>query len=111
MIKCVVIDDEPLARECIVNYINEIDFLQVAGQGSTPLELTEILNNTEVDLMFLDVQMPLMNGIEFLKMSDKLPMVVLTTAYPSYALEGYELNVLDYLLKPITFNRFFKSAL
>lgn len=111
MIKCVVIDDEPLARECIVNYINEVDFLQVAGQGSTPLELTDILDKTPVDLMFLDVQMPLMNGIEFLKMSENLPMVILTTAYPSYALEGYELNVLDYLLKPITFNRFFKSAL
>src|SRR5690606_10602139 len=73
--------------------------------------LTEILGKSNADLIFLDVQMPLMNGIEFLKMADKLPMVVLTTAYPSYALEGYELNVLDYLLKPITFNRFFKSAL
>lgn len=111
MIKCLVIDDEPLARECIVNYINEIDFLQVAGQGSTPLELIEILEKTAADLMFLDVQMPLMNGLEFLKMSGNLPMVILTTAYPSYALEGYELNVLDYLLKPITFNRFLKSAL
>jgi DNA-binding LytR/AlgR family response regulator len=111
MIKCIVIDDEPLARECIVNYINVIDFLQVIGLGSTPLELTEILDKTAVDLIFLDVQMPLMNGIEFLKMSENLPMVVLTTAYPSYALEGYELNVLDYLLKPITFNRFFKSAI
>ncbi|MEB2776392.1 LytTR family DNA-binding domain-containing protein [Algoriphagus sp. D3-2-R+10] len=111
MIKCIVIDDEPLARECIVNYINEVDFLQVAGQGSTPLELTEILDKTVMDLLFLDIQMPQMNGIEFLKISESLPMVILTTAYPSYALEGYELNVLDYLLKPITFNRFFKSAL
>lgn len=110
MIKCLVIDDEPLARECIMRYIHEVDFLELAGKGSNPMELSEILNKTSADLIFLDIQMPVMSGIEFIKMSEKLPMVILTTAYPSYALESYELNVLDYLVKPITFNRFFKSA-
>ncbi len=111
MIKCLVIDDEPLARECIMKYIHEVDFLELTGTGSNPMELSEILGKTSVDLIFLDIQMPVMSGIEFIRMSKKLPMVILTTAYPSYALESYELNVLDYLVKPITFNRFFKSVI
>lgn len=111
MIKCLVIDDEPLARECIMKYIHEVDFLELTDTGSNPMELSEILGKTSVDLIFLDIQMPVMSGIEFIRMSKKLPMVILTTAYPSYALESYELNVLDYLVKPITFNRFFKSVI
>ena len=110
MIKCVTIDDEPLARECIENYIREVDFLEFVGTGNNPLQLNTLLGKTEVDLIFLDIQMPIMNGIEFLKMTANPPMVIITTAYPSYALESFQLDVLDYLLKPITFNRFFKAV-
>ena len=107
---CVVIDDEPLARECIANYVKEIDFLHLAGTGSNPVDIPRLLDEQTIDLIFLDIQMPVMNGIEFLKMTPQLPMVIITTAYPSYALEGFQLDVLDYLVKPITFNRFFKAV-
>ena len=110
MIKCVTIDDEPLARECIANYVREVDFLDMVGMGSNPMELTQLMNHQDIDLIFLDIQMPVMNGIDYLKMLQNPPMVVFTTAYPNYALEGFQLDVLDYLLKPITFNRFFKAA-
>jgi len=110
MINCVIIDDEPLAREGIANYVREIDFLQLIGICENPLDLIKLLDNHQIDLIFLDIQMPKMNGIDFLKIMKNPPMVIITTAYPSYALEGFQLNVLDYLLKPITFDRFFKSA-
>ena len=111
MIRCCVIDDEPLARECLINYINEIDFLQLAGEGSNPMELDKILATKTVDLIFLDIQMPLMNGIDYLRSNPSLPPIIFTTAYPSYALEGYELDVLDYLLKPITLDRFYQASI
>ncbi len=111
MIKCAIIDDEPLARECIVNYVKEVDFLQLVGTGSNPLDLTRMVEGGQpVDLIFLDIQMPVLNGIEFLKNNPKSAMVIITTAYPSYALEGFQLDVLDYLVKPITFSRFFKAV-
>lgn len=110
MINCVIIDDEPLAREGLANYVREVDFLNLGGVGENPLELLHLIDQQKVDLIFLDIQMPKMNGIEFLKIIQKPPMVVITTAYPSYALEGFQLNALDYLLKPITFERFFKAA-
>jgi DNA-binding LytR/AlgR family response regulator len=109
-IKCVVIDDEPLARECITGYVEQADFLELVGEGSNPLDIEKIMSANKVDLVFLDIQMPVINGIDFLKMTKNPPMVVITTAYPSYALDGYQLDVLDYLLKPITFGRFFKAA-
>jgi DNA-binding LytR/AlgR family response regulator len=110
MINCVIIDDEPLAREGLANYVREVDFLTLSGTGENPLELLPLLDRQTIDLVFLDIQMPKMNGIEFLKILQKPPMVVITTAYPSYALEGFQLNVLDYLLKPVTFERFFKAT-
>lgn len=110
ILNCVTIDDEPLARECIANYIREIDFLELIGTGNNPVDLTKLLYEQKVDLVFLDIQMPVMNGIEFLKMTPHLPMVIITTAYPSYAVDGFQLDVLDYLVKPITFNRFFKAV-
>jgi len=110
ILKCVAIDDEPLARECVANYIREVDFLQLTGTGSNPVELTRLMDEQRVDLIFLDIQMPVINGIEFLKMTQNPPMVIITTAYPSYALDGFQLDVLDYLVKPITFNRFFKAV-
>jgi DNA-binding LytR/AlgR family response regulator len=109
-LQCVAIDDEPLARECIANYINEVDFLQLAGTGNNPVDLNRLLDECKVDLVFLDVHMPIMNGIDYLKMTSQLPMVIITTAYPSYALDGFQLDVLDYLVKPITFTRFFKAV-
>ena len=110
MMKCVIIDDEPLAREGIADYVREVDFLQLEGVCEHPLELMTLMDKTPVDLIFLDIQMPKMNGIDFLKIVRNPPMVIITTAYPSYALEGFQLNVLDYLVKPVTFDRFFKSA-
>ncbi len=110
MIKCVVIDDEPLARECINDYIAKIDFLEAVGEGNSPVDLVNILNKQKVDLIFLDIQMPTINGIDFLRTTPGLPKVILTTAYPSYALEGFDLDVLDYLVKPITLKRFMKAV-
>ncbi len=110
VLRCVTIDDEPLARECIANYVREVDFLQLVGTGNNPVVLTQLLDEHDVDLIFLDIQMPVLSGIEFLKMAQNPPLVIITTAYPSYALEGFQLDVLDYLLKPITFTRFFKAV-
>jgi two-component system, LytTR family, response regulator len=110
MIKCAIIDDEPLAREGLAGYVKEVDFLTLTGVCANPVELMSLMDREPVDLIFLDIQMPKMNGIDFLKIVQNPPIVVITTAYPSYALEGFQLNVLDYLLKPITFDRFFKSA-
>ena len=92
------------------SYVREVDFLQLVATCENPIELTKILDQHSVDLLFLDIQMPKMNGLDFLKMVQNPPMVIITTAYPTYALEGFQLNVLDYLLKPITFDRFFKSV-
>lgn len=110
MINCVIIDDEPLAKEGIANYVTEIDFLNLVDTCENPVQLISILDRNPVDLIFLDIQMPKMSGLDFLKMAQKPPMVIITTAFSGYALEGYQLNVLDYLLKPITFDRFFKAA-
>jgi DNA-binding LytR/AlgR family response regulator len=110
MINCVIIDDEPLAREGMSSYVREVDFLKLIGVCENPLELTKILDQQTVDLIFLDIQMPKMNGLDFLKTVPNPPIVIITTAYPTYAIEGFQLNVLDYLLKPITFDRFFKSV-
>jgi DNA-binding LytR/AlgR family response regulator len=109
-IKCAVIDDEPLARECIAGYISQVDFLELTGSGSNPLYLIQLLEKNPVDLIFLDIQMPVMNGIDFLKISQNRPMVIITTAYPTYALEGFQLDVMDYLVKPITFSMFLGSV-
>jgi two-component system, LytTR family, response regulator len=110
MINCVIIDDEPLAREGLASYVREIDFLHLVATCENPLELIKLMNQHHIDLIFLDIQMPKMNGLDFLKAVQQPPIVVITTAYPTYALEGFQLNVLDYLLKPITFDRFFKSV-
>jgi CheY-like chemotaxis protein len=110
MMNCVIIDDEPLAREGLASYVREVDFLNLTGTCENPLELIKLLDHQAIELIFLDIQMPKMNGIDFLKIMQKPTMVIITTAYPSYALEGFQLNVLDYLLKPITFDRFFKSG-
>jgi two-component system LytT family response regulator len=110
MIHCAIIDDEPLAREGLANYVREVDFLQLEATCEHPLELMKLLDQQPIDLIFLDIQMPKMSGIDFLKIAQKPPLAIITTAFPTYALEGFQLNVLDYLVKPITFDLFFKSA-
>lgn len=110
MINCVIVDDEPLAREGIAHYAQEVDFLTLIDTCENPLKLMKLMDEHRIDLIFLDIQMPKMNGIDFLKIVQKPPMVIVTTAFPSYAIEGFQLNVLDYLLKPITFDRFFQST-
>ena len=107
---CLIIDDEPLAREGLKDYVQDIDFLELVGLCENPLEALPFLESTTIDLLFLDIQMPKINGLDFLKSLQQPPLVVITTAYPSFALEGFQLNVLDYLVKPITFQRFFKAA-
>ena len=110
MMKCIIVDDEPLAREGLASYVKKTDFLQLVAVCENPVELVQLLNEAPVDLIFLDIQMPRMSGIDFLKITAKPPMVIITTAFPDYAMEGFRFNVLDYLLKPITFDSFFKAA-
>jgi len=109
-INCAVIDDEPLARDGLASYIERIDFLSLIGEGNNPTELLTLEKKVSLDLIFMDIQMPIMSGIDYLKSTKNRPMVIITTAYPSYALEGFELDVLDYMVKPITFNRFYKGV-
>ncbi|MBX3241811.1 MAG: response regulator transcription factor [Chitinophagaceae bacterium] len=108
--RCIIVDDEPLAREGLSRYMREVPFLELAGTCDNPMALMDMLDKDPVDLIFLDIQMPKMSGIDFLKIAKDPPMVIVTTAYPSYALEGFELNVMDYLLKPVTLDRFLKAV-
>lgn len=108
--KAVIVDDEPLAREGIASYVKEFDFLTLIACCENPLQLMKVLDEQTIDLIFLDIQMPKMHGIDFLKMTPHRPMVILITAFPDYAMEGFQLDVMDYLLKPVTFDRFFKSV-
>jgi len=110
MIRCLVVDDEPLALHILEDYISKIPFLQLVKSTTNPIEALSLVQNGEADLVFLDVQMPELTGIQFLKISNGKVKVILTTAYSQYALEGYELDVVDYLLKPIAFDRFYKAA-
>lgn len=109
-IRCIIVDDEPLAREGMELLIKDVGFLELAACCSSAMEANEVLAAQQVDLMFLDIQMPRIRGIEFLKSLSTRPLTIITSAYPSYALEGFELNVLDYLLKPITPERFLQAA-
>lgn len=109
-IRCVIIDDEPIARKGLKEYIQDVDFLQLVGEFDNPLKSTEVLMKEKIDLLFLDIQMPKMTGMEFLKTLSHPPMVIFTTAYPQYAIEGFELNAIDYLLKPFSFERFWKAV-
>jgi two-component system, LytTR family, response regulator len=109
-LNCVIIEDEPLARNLLVDYVKKVPSLNLIEAFSNPLLAMETLRSAAIDVLFLDVQMPEITGISLLKILKKRPLVVLTTAYSQYALEGYELDVADYLLKPITFERFLKSV-
>ncbi|UPT71413.1 MAG: response regulator transcription factor [Flavobacterium sp. JAD_PAG50586_2] len=109
-IKCLIVDDEPLAIKLIEKHIAKIDDLEVVATCSNALKAFEILNSQPVDLLFLDIKMPSITGIEFLRNLKNPPKTILTTAYRDYAIEGYDLGVVDYLLKPITLERFLKAV-
>ncbi|HEY9001922.1 MAG TPA: LytTR family DNA-binding domain-containing protein [Mucilaginibacter sp.] len=111
MINCLIVDDEPIARQGILEYIDQVEFLHAAAVCKNAIEASSALQNNHIDLVFLDIQMPKITGIDFLKNLSNPPLVIFTTAFPEYAIEGYELNVMDYLLKPISFERFFKAVL
>ncbi|MFN1218229.1 LytR/AlgR family response regulator transcription factor [Chryseobacterium kwangjuense] len=108
--KCLIIDDEPLARFHLKELADQIDFLSVEGTCATALEADTIVKEKEIDLLFLDINMPYLSGLEFLEQLENPPLSILTTAYSEHALEGYRLQVVDYLLKPIAFNRFYQAV-
>ncbi len=111
MINCIIIDDEPLARKGLKEYIADIDFLNLTGEFDNALKATDELSSGKVQLLFLDIQMPKITGLDFFKTLHHPPPVIFTTAYPQFALDGFELNALDYLVKPISFDRFLKAAI
>ena len=110
-INCIIIDDEPLARKGLKEYINDVDFFNLVGEYDNAVAAAEQISRGEVQLLFLDIQMPKITGLDFFKSLQHAPPVIFTTAYPQFALEGFELNALDYLVKPISFERFLKAAL
>lgn len=109
-IKCIITDDEPVARKGLQGYVEKIDFLELSGVCEDAIQLNSLLKQQPADLLFLDIEMPYVTGIDFLKNMPGSPKVIFTTAYEQYAIKGYELDVLDYLLKPISFDRFLRSA-
>lgn len=111
-LNCLIIDDEPLARKGLKEYVEEVEFLSLAGEFDNPLKAAEELSRRQdVHLLFLDIQMPKLSGLDFFRSIRSSVPVIFTTAYPQYALEGFELNALDYLVKPVSFDRFYKAVL
>jgi DNA-binding LytR/AlgR family response regulator len=108
-IKCIVVDDEPLAQRVIEKYSEDIPGIEIISKCKDAIEAMQVINEKEVDLIFLDINMPKISGINFLKTLKKPPLVVITTAYSEYAIEGFELDVTDYLMKPFSFERFLKA--
>lgn len=109
-LKCIIVDDEPLAQEVLERYLENIRELELTAKCSNALEAFEILNHETIDLMFLDISMPVISGIDFLRSLRKAPAVIITTAHPDFALQGYELDVVDYLVKPVSLERFIKGV-
>jgi len=109
-LKCIIIDDEPIARKLIEEFIEDVDYLELVGQAENPTKAINLLNDNIVDLIFLDINMPVINGINFLKSSKNTASIIMTTAYAEYAVEAFALDVLDYLVKPIPFERFLKAC-
>jgi DNA-binding LytR/AlgR family response regulator len=110
MIKCLIVDDEPLAQEVIENYITRIPNLEVVKKCSDAIQAFEVMKKEKIDLIFLDIQMPVIDGLSFLKSIKNIPSVIITTAFPQHAVESYDFDVTDYLLKPISFERFLKAV-
>ena len=109
-LKCIIIDDEPIARKVLQEFIEEIDYLDLIGQAENPLKAMTLLNENDIDIVFLDINMPKINGIEFLKTTKFNASIIMTTAYADHAVEAFGLEVLDYLVKPIAFDRFLKAC-
>ena len=110
-LNCLIVDDEPAARKLLEEYIGDTDFLELTGKAENPQKARALLSENRIDLLFLDINMPKMNGIEFLRTGADLPPAIMTTAYTQYAIEGFELSVLDYLVKPFSFERFLKACI
>ncbi|MCD8031551.1 MAG: LytTR family DNA-binding domain-containing protein [Bacteroides sp.] len=110
VLRCLVVDDEPVTREGIADFIAKVEFLEQVGECSSALEAMEYVNKGTIDLMFLDINMPYLSGMDFLESLDHPPLTIFTTAYSEYALDGYRLQVVDYLMKPIAFKRFYQAA-
>ena len=110
MLKCMVIDDEPLAIQLLENHIGKVAFLELANTFKNPLEALISINSHPVDLIFLDIQMPQLNGVQFMKLLQNRAQVIITSAYQEYAIDGFEHDVVDYLLKPVSFERFYKAV-
>lgn len=108
--RCVIVDDEPLAVQLIESHISKLDNLEIVAKCSNAMEAFNVIREKRVELLFLDIQMPQLTGIDFLRTMKNPPKVIITTAYRQYALEGYELDVVDFLLKPISFERFLKAV-
>ncbi|MBS0000248.1 MAG: response regulator transcription factor [Cyclobacteriaceae bacterium] len=109
-IHCIIVDDEPLSQEVIRDFVREVPWLELKGLCFNALEALEMIHETEVDLIFLDINMPKLSGIKFVKSLEKSPMIIFTTAYPEYAVEGFEVDAVDYLVKPVAFERFLKAV-
>ena len=109
-VKCIVIDDEELARTLLKSYIRKVDFLELIGSFENPIDSMSVLKENNIDIIFLDIQMPGLKGTDFAKMIDSTTRIIFTTAYSEYALESFDLNALDYLLKPIRFERFLQAV-
>jgi DNA-binding LytR/AlgR family response regulator len=109
-IRCLIVDDEELAVDIIAEYISRLDNLELAGTCSNAMEALQFINEQQVDLLFLDIQMPGLTGLELIRSMNTRPQVIFTTAYSEHALEGFELEALDYLVKPIPFERFIKAV-
>ncbi len=107
--KCIIIDDEPLAHKVIISYCDKLETIQVLKSFHSALDALSWLNDNDVDLVFLDINMPVLKGLDFVRTLDRPPMIIITSAYQEYALESYELEVVDYLLKPFDFSRFVKA--
>jgi DNA-binding LytR/AlgR family response regulator len=108
-IKCIIVDDEPLAQQVLETFIQRIGTLELIAKCENAMEAYEVLHHEKIDVMFLDIQMPVITGVEFLRTLQNPPAVIFTTAYTDFAMEGYDLNVTDYLLKPFSFERFLKA--
>ena len=109
-IKCLIIDDEPPAREVLKRYVEQLPMLQLTGECSNAIQAIGMLQQQDIDLLFLDIRMPQLNGIDFLRTLNTPPKIIFTTAFAEYAVEGYELDIADYLMKPIRFDRFIKAV-
>lgn len=109
-IKCLLVDDEPIALDILAGYVRRIDTLELVGQCGSAVEAFSTLQTKPVDLLFLDIQMPQLSGLDLLRILPRKPKVIILSAYREYALEGYELDVLDYLIKPVPFERFMKAV-